>query len=36
MVYSSKIRQEYRKLFQKAAEYLAESKGIVLEKKEEK
>lgn len=36
MAYSQETQREYRKLFQKAAEYLAEVKGIVLEKKEEK
>jgi hypothetical protein len=36
MTYSQETQREYRELFRKAAEYLAESKGIVLEKKEEK
>jgi len=35
MTYSHETRREYRKLFEKAAEYLAEAKGIVLGKEEE-
>ena len=36
MTYSRETRREYRKLFEKAAKALAQSKGVVLEEKKDK
>lgn len=36
MTYSRETRREYRKLFEKAAEALARSKGVVMKEKKAK
>lgn len=36
MTYSQETRREYRKLFEKAAKTLAQTKGVVLEEKKDK